>query len=130
MNEMAKRKWSAMDGCLVFDITINRAPNDDVPSSVSVSCRSGESESQLVTVTRHWPSQPFEFRFSSGCYVSGYLQQKTPVHIDGVTHTAIFADIHYGMRGQADDHHFEGIMATCPVRGPVSLEPHTPAPAP
>ena len=118
-----------MDGCLIFDITINRAPHDDVPSCVSVSCSSGESERQRVTVTRHWPAQPFEFRFSSGCYVSGYLQQKTPVHIDGVPNTAIFADIHYGMRGQADDHHFEGLMAACPMRGPLP-PPQPPSPLP
>lgn len=118
-----------MDGCLVFDITINRAPHDDVPSCASVSCGSGDSEIQRVTVTRHWPAQPFEFKFSSGCYVSGYLQQKTPVHIDGVPNTAIFADIHYGMRGQADDHHFEGIMAACPMRGPVP-PPQPPGPRP
>lgn len=118
-----------MDGCLVFDITINRAPHDDVPSCASVSCSSGDSEIQRVTVTRHWPAQPFEFKFSSGCYVSGYLQQKTPVHIDGVPNTAIFADIHYGMRGQADDHHFEGIMAACPMRGPVP-PPQPPGPRP
>ncbi len=129
MNEMVHRRWSAMGGCLVFDITINRAPYDDVPSYVSVSCSSGESERQQVTVTRHWPAQPFEFRFSSGCYVSGYLQQKTPVHIDGVPNTAIFADIHYGMRGQADDHHFEGLMAACPMRGPVP-PPQPPSPPP
>ena len=118
-----------MDGCLIFDITINRAPHDDVPSCVSVSCSSGESERQRVTVTRHWPAQPFEFRFSSGCYVSGYLQPKTPVHIDGVPNTAIFADIHYGMRGQADDHHFEGLMAACPMRGPLP-PPQPPSPLP
>ncbi|CAN7349427.1 hypothetical protein [Acidovorax sp. LjRoot117] len=128
---MVKRRWSAMDGCLVFDITINRAPHDDVPSSVIVSCSPGESPGQQVTVTSQWPSQPFEFRFPSGCYVSGYLQQKTPVHIDGVTHTAIFADIHYGMRGRSDDHHFEGIMATCPMRGPIPPpRPQPPAPSP
>lgn len=119
MNEMVKRSWSAMDGCLVFDFTINREPGDDIPSIASVACKSGPAESQLVTITRLWPSKPFEFRFRSGCYVTGYLQQKTPVHINGVTNTAIFADIHYGMRGQSDDHHFEGIMVACPTRGPV-----------
>lgn len=119
MNEMVKRSWSAMDGCLVFDFTINREPGDDIPSIASVSCKSGPTESQQVTITRQWPARPFEFKFRSGCYVTGYLQQKTPVHINGVTHTAIFADIHYGMRGQSDDHHFEGIMVACPTRGPI-----------
>jgi hypothetical protein len=119
VNEMVKRSWSAMDGCLVFDFTINREPGDDIPSIASVSCKSGPAENQLVTITRLWPAKPFEFRFRSGCYVTGYLQQKTPVHINGVTNTAIFADIHYGMRGQSDDHHFEGIMVACPTRGPV-----------
>jgi len=119
VNEMVKTSWSAMDGCLVFDFTINREPGDDIPSIADVSCKSGPADSQLVTITRQWPARPFEFRFRSGCYVTGYLQQRTPVHIDGVTNTAIFADIHYGMRGQSDDHHFEGIMVACPTRGPL-----------
>lgn len=118
-----------MDGCLTFIITINGAPHDDSPSSVSVACSPGSAESHSVTVTRYWPSHPFEFHFSSGCHVSGYLQQKTPVHINGVPYTAIFADIHYGMRGQDDDHHFEGIMATCPLRG-AAPPPGSAAPAP
>ena len=116
---MVKRRWTALDGCLVFDITINREPLDDIPSCANVSCNSSPTESQLVTITKLWPAQPFDFKFRSGCYVRGYLQQKTPVHIDGVTNTAIFADIRYGMKGQADEHHFEGVMVACPTRGPV-----------
>lgn len=131
MNEMVKSRWSAMDGCLVFDITINRAPHDGVPSFASVSCASGESESQRVTITQKSPSQRFEFKFRSGCYVSGYLQQKTPVHIDGIANTAIFADIYYGMKSLADEHHFEGIMVACPMRGPIPPPgPFPPHPTP
>lgn len=136
MNEMVHRRWSAMGGCLVFDITINRSPHDDVPSWVTVSCGSGDPPGQQVTVTALWPAKPFTLKFASGCYVRGHLQQRTPVHIDGVPNTAIFADIHYGMHGQADDHHFEGIMAACPVRGPLpppqppSPRPPTPSPSP
>lgn len=130
MNEMIKKRWTAIDGGLVFDFTLNREPGDDMPSIASVSCQSGPADSQLLSITPHWPGKPFEFRFQSGVYVSGYLQQKTPVHIDGVTHTAIFADIQYGMKGQHDDHHFEGIMVACPMRGPVPPPPWPPAPPP
>ncbi len=124
MNEMVKRHWTAMDGCLVFDFTINRDPSDGIPSCATVSCKSGPSNSQLITIATQRPARPFEHKFPSGCYVSVYLSQQTPVHINGVTHTAIFADMHYGMRGQNDDHHFEGIMVACPTRGP--LPPPTP----
>jgi len=116
---MVKRRWTALDGSLVFDITINREPLDDVPSRADVSCKSGPSESQMVTITKQWPGHAFDFKFRSGCYVRGYLQQRTPVHIDGITNTAIFADIHYGTKGQGDEHHFEGIMVACPTRGPL-----------
>lgn len=116
---MIKRKWTALDGCLVFDITINREPADDIPSCADVSCKSGLSESQRVTITKLRPKQGFDFKFRSGCYVRGYLQQKTPVNIDGVPNTTIFANIHYGTRGQGDDHHFEGNMVACPTRGPI-----------
>jgi len=107
-----------MDGCLVFDITINRDPGDGIPSCARVSCKSGAADAQQVTITGVQPAT-FHFKFRSGCYVYGYLQQQTPVHIDGVTNTAIFADIHYGVTGQHDDHHFEGIMVVCPTRGPM-----------
>ncbi len=120
-----------MNGGLVFDITINRDPGDDIPSCACVSCKSGPSESHFVTITRLRSPKLFEFKFRSGCYVLGYLKQQTPVHINGVACTAIFADIHYGMRGQSDDHHFEGIMAACPARGPVPPPgPWPPDPSP
>lgn len=130
MNEMVKKRWTAMDGGLVFDITLNRDPGDELPSCADISCKSDPADSQLVTITKHWPAKPFEFKFHSGCHVSGCLQQQTPVHIDGVTNTAIFADIHYGMRGQGEDHHFEGIMVACPTRGPVPPGPWPPEPTP
>lgn len=131
MNEMVKRRWTALDGCLVFDITLNREPLDNVPSRAEISCKSGPAESQMVTITQQWPTHAFDFKFRSGCYVRGFLQQKTPVHIDGVTNTAIFADIRYGMKGQADEHHFEGIMVACPIRGPVPPpQPWPPQPTP
>jgi hypothetical protein len=123
---MVMRQWAALDGCLVFRITMNRAPADGIPSVATVLCESGTSETQLVTITNVRPTRAFDFRFRSGCYVRGYLQQKTPVHIDGVTNTAIFADIRYGMKGQSDEHHFEGIMAACPIRGPIPPPPPIP----
>ncbi|TXT39006.1 MAG: Uncharacterized protein FD135_2491 [Comamonadaceae bacterium] len=130
VNEMVKKTWTAMEGGLVFDITLNREPGDNMPSSASVRCQCDASASQLITVTAQRPSQAFEFKFRSGCYVSGYLQQKTPVHIDGITQTAIFADIHYGMKGQGDDHHFEGLMVAIPMRGPIPVPPPGPVPPP
>lgn len=46
----------------------------------------------------------------------GFLQQKTPVRIDGIPNTVIFADIRYGMQGRGDEQHFQGIMVACPTR--------------
>jgi hypothetical protein len=129
-NKMIKRSWIALDGCLIFDITINNDPGNDIPSCAKVFCRSNSADSRLLTITQLWPVKPFEFKYRSGCYVSGYLQQKAPVHIDGFTATAIFADIHYGVNGQGDDHHFEGLMVVCPMTMPTpdSIPPKPQAP--
>lgn len=117
MNDLVKSSWTALDGRLVFDISIQREPSDGTPSCADVICQSNPPESQPVTITPQWPTQAFDFKFRAGCYVRGFLQQKTPVQIDGVTNTAIFADIRYGIEGRIDEQHFQGIMVACPTRG-------------
>ena len=127
MNEMVKMQWKGLDGRLVFDFTVNREPADGVPSLVAITCRSSPRETRHATITARPAS--LDARFPSGCYARGWLRQETPVHIDGVPNTAIFADIHYGC-GPDDDHHFEGIMVACPARGPLPPPPPPWPPAP
>lgn len=132
MNKTVSRVWSALDGALQFQFTINLVPHDDVPTTVIVSSLLDQSPASEITITEKWPSQPFSFKYASGLYVSGFLQQKTPVYINGVPNTAIFADIHYGRVGRSEDHHVEGLIAACPLDGsrPFPAPPPAPEPVP
>lgn len=123
---MASMQWWALDGRMLFEFAVNREPTDGVPSLATVSCKSSPRERRQLTVTSR-PSH-FKVRFPCGCYAHGWLRQQTPVHIDGVVNTAVFADIHYGCNPD-EDHHFEGIMVACPARGPLP-PPGPPAPVP
>jgi hypothetical protein len=130
---MVKRTWTALNGRLVFDVTINRDPSDGVPSVARVHCRPDPQDEHLVTIPENRPTH-VEIKFRSGGYVYGYLQQRANVHIDGVENTGIFADIRFGITGRYDETHFEGLMVACPSRGghapspPAPPEPLPPTP--
>jgi hypothetical protein len=55
------------------------------------------------------------------------LQWRDGVHVDGITHSAVFADIRFGSGRGTDDHHFEGLMVAWPMGAP---EPPQPEPRP
>ncbi|NVB41005.1 hypothetical protein G6O69_24405 [Pseudenhygromyxa sp. WMMC2535] len=113
---MVKRIWTALDGALIFEITISRDPSESRPSVVEITCTSSPlCKPQLVTVQGLRPT-PFNVRFTSGCYASGHFQQKSGLNINGVDNTGIFADMHFGINGLYDRTHFEGMMVVCPSR--------------
>jgi hypothetical protein len=64
-------------------------------------------------------------RFGSGCRARGFLHLRHGFHVDGVTHSGIFDDLHFGA-SQADDHHFEGMMVSWPARNPSPPDPPRP----
>jgi hypothetical protein len=115
MSEMVKRTWSAMDGALVFDLSINREPGDGNPSTAVVSCKSAAGDSQTLSISAQFAQ--FNYRFRSGHYAVGFLRQIARVQVDGIAHTAIWGDFRVGTAGRDDDHHFEGIMVSVPTRG-------------
>lgn len=131
---MVKKTWTALDGCLVFDFTINRDPRDGIPSVAHVRCKAGSADEQVLTIHESRPTQ-FNLRFRSGCYAHGWMQQRAHVHIDGVDSTGIAADMRFGLTGQFDETHFEGLMVACPSRSspapyPPPLPPVPPPPFP
>jgi hypothetical protein len=131
MNEMVNRKWTALDARLVFHFTINRRPDDLVPSTVRLSSGSPHSESNrddhYFNITERQQT-PLDCQFDSGCYVRGYLKQQGHFHNDGVDSTGIFADMVFGFVGQNNETHFEGLMVSCPSRGGHMPPPHPPHP--
>jgi hypothetical protein len=131
---MVRRVWSALDGCLVFDIAINRSSEDNGPSLATVRCAPmgqpvppGEAE-EVVAI---YPGRAtwFNLKFRAGGYVYGNLQQRTHVHVDGVDSIGIAADIRFGLAGRYDETRFEGLMVVCPSQeSPAPPEPGPPEP--
>ncbi len=116
MSELVNRTWTGLDGQLVFELSISRNPSDGVPSLARIRCKLVPQEEQVVAIHENRET-PFNIRFRSGCYVHGYLQQRANVRIDGIDNTGVFADIRFGIAGQHDEGHFEGLMAACPSDG-------------
>ncbi|MGM9514786.1 hypothetical protein ACS5PK_11080 [Roseateles sp. DB2] len=124
---MVHETWRGLDGRLVFDCHVNREPGDGVPTVVSIRSRSSPREEHQVFVTAQ--ACVFKVRFSGGCHARGWIRQQTPIHIDDVLCTALFADMHYGC-GPDDEHHFEGVMVAVPVHAAPAppLPPGPPLP--
>lgn len=128
MNDMAKRSWTALNDCLVFDFVINRNPRDGDPSMAYVRCHARSDETRSIAI-HAYRTTPFNFRFRSNCYAHGYLQQRDGVHVDGVDSTGIFADMYFGIAGQSNETHFEGLMVACPSHhGLPPAPPEPPGP--
>ena len=116
MNEMVKKRWSAVDGRIVFELTINRQAHlDNIPSVAIIS--GGDATSAVTVPIALTKPSLFDVKFRSGLYVQGYFHQTPPARKDGVLESLIIGDFHYGTKDARDDHHFEGVMASVPVRG-------------
>lgn len=134
-NDMMQCAWTGLDGRLVFTFTIQRVSGNALPAHVMVCFGLNEAGIHRMGLPQG-VTQRFDVRFPAGAYVSGYLAQKTPVHMDGADCVAVFADIHYGMNS-SEGHHFEGVMAAWPICAPEpqpgpgpQLPPLPPAPCP
>ena len=113
MNEVVKRSWTELDGCLVFDFTINRNPGDGIPTIVTIRCDCNGTDEQTLVIHEKRPTQ-FDLKLKSGCYVRGVFKICHGVHIDGVLCTGIAADIDFGIYGAGPNKRFEGLMVVWP----------------
>jgi hypothetical protein len=121
------REWTALDGQLVLQFALNDSPADGRPSIVTVTCKADPAgRQQLQVQVQVAVATRFALRFRTGCFVEGTLQQRARVHIDGVAHTAVFADIRFGEAAGAEQR-FEGLMVSCPLAG-QPVPPVPPAP--
>jgi len=125
VNEVVKRSWTELNGCLVFDFTINRNPGDGIPSIVTIRCSTNAPGEQTIVIYEKRPTH-FDVKFPSGCYVRGVFEICRGVHVDAVPCTGIAADINFGVTGVYSNKHFEGLM----VVWPTSSIPPTPDPSP
>lgn len=118
MSDIVKKTWSALDGRLIFVIAFDRAwRRDDVgpPAHAEVTCLCEPAETRVMELRRDRPTD-FRMRFRSGCNVEGVLQELGHIVVEGADSLGVFGDLRFCAPRSAE-HHFEGLMVTCPAGG-------------
>ena len=125
------KRWTALDGRLVLQFDIDRdwrPGHAGAPASLVISGPPDPNDVRTVALGLDGETG-IDARFASGCYLRGWLRWRHDIAVDGVIHSGIFADIHFGFP-QANDHHFEGMMVSWPARNPSPPDPPQPPPPP
>ncbi|WP_187367168.1 hypothetical protein [Massilia mucilaginosa] len=119
--------WTVLDGALVFEAAFT--PGDGLLMPTVCVFVAGARE-DLVTVRVRSAPDASALQFASlkggGCHARGTLKAYAGVHIDGVPHAGVFADLYYGHVGAPLEQHYEGFIGLVPQEGPPGPAPLPP----
>lgn len=117
MNKKIKKSWSALDNNLVFDLLLGidemtEGSKLESTASAVVYCK-GDPKTKLLEIYKDVHTD-FDYRFTSGMYVRGYLSLQQHPPAEGTKNAGIYGDLYYGQKGRTEEH-LEGFLALVPI---------------